>query len=66
MVVKINVTNRAFYLLVVTILGLAVLGSMSGIIYLSAHLKPVPESLIVLGSVSIGALGSLFSSQNGV
>ena len=65
MSVKINNTNQVFYLLVVVILGMAVLGSMVGIIYLSTNSKSIPESLIVLGSVSIGALGSLFSNQTG-
>jgi hypothetical protein len=42
-------------------LGLTVFFSMAGIIGLSFISKDVPQALIALGSVAVGALGSLFT-----
>ena len=53
--------NKSVYLTVVWMLGLTVFFSMGGIIGLSFLAKEVPQALIALGSVAVGALGSLFT-----
>lgn len=53
--------NKIIYLSVVWILGITVLFSMVGIIGLSFLAREVPQALIALGSVAVGALGSLFT-----
>jgi hypothetical protein len=57
----INEQNRIVYLTVVWMLGLVVLVSLSGLIWLSYLDKQIPQALIALGSVAVGALGSLFT-----
>lgn len=42
-------------------LGLTSLGSVVGMIVLSILGKEMPQALIAIGSVAIGALGSLFT-----
>lgn len=53
--------NKSVYLTVVWMLGITLLLSMSGIIALAFLSKEVPQALIALGSVAVGALGSLFT-----
>lgn len=53
--------NKSVYLTVVWMLGATLLLSMIGIITLSLLAKEVPQALIALGSVAVGALGSLFT-----
>ena len=53
--------NKSIYLTVVWMLGLTIFFSMAGIIGLSFLSKEVPQALIALGSVAVGALGSLFT-----
>lgn len=55
--------NKIIYLTVVWMLGLIVLASMAGIIVLSYVEKEIPQALIALGSVAVGALGSLFTQS---
>lgn len=53
--------NKSIYLTVVWMLGITVFLSMAGIIGLSFLKLDVPQALIALGSVAVGALGSLFT-----
>jgi len=53
--------NKIIYRTVVWMLGATVLLSMVGIIGLSLFAREVPQALIALGSVAVGALGSLFT-----
>ena len=53
--------NKSIYLTVVWMLGITVFLSMVGIIGLSFLERDVPQALIALGSVAVGALGSLFT-----
>lgn len=53
--------NKIIYLTVVWMLGITVFVSMIGIIGLSFLTREVPQALIALGSVAVGALGSLFT-----
>jgi hypothetical protein len=53
--------NKSIYLTVVWMLGITVFTSMAGIIGLSFLKIDVPQALIALGSVAVGALGSLFT-----
>lgn len=53
--------NKSVYLTVVWMLGITVFISMVGIIGLSFLSHEVPQALIALGSVAVGALGSLFT-----
>ncbi len=57
----INSQNRSVYLTVVWMLGTVSIISLAGIIGLSFIGKEIPQALIALGSVAIGALGSLFT-----
>ncbi len=60
---KINNANRVLYSIVISILGGITLASAAGIVLLSYFEKPVPESLTMLGSVSIGAIASLVTGS---
>ena len=53
--------NRAIYLIVAWTLAITALLSVIGIILLSAFSREIPSALVALGSVTIGALGSLFT-----
>lgn len=53
--------NKSVYLTVVWMLGLTVLFSLGGITGLAYLSKEAPQALIALGSVAVGALGSLFT-----
>lgn len=53
--------NRSVYLTVVWMLGSISLLSLAGIVGLAAYGKDIPQALIALGSVAVGALGSLFT-----
>lgn len=55
--------NRSVYITVSLILGLIVVISLCGMIWLSYLGKNVPEAVIALGSVAVGALGSLFTHK---
>jgi hypothetical protein len=57
----INNQNRSVYLSVVWMLGAITIISLVGIIGLSVIGKEIPQALIALGSVAVGALGSLFT-----
>lgn len=59
----INRENKSVYLTVVWMLAIIVLVSLGGIIWLSFLDKQVPQALIALGSVAVGALGSLFTHK---
>jgi len=49
------------YRIVVTTLGLAVLGALAGAIYLAAVTKEIPQVLVALGSAAVGALAGLIA-----
>ncbi len=53
--------NRTIYLVVAYALAATTIISMLGIIGLTAFGKEIPGALIALGSVAVGALGSLFT-----
>jgi hypothetical protein len=57
----INSQNKGVYLTVVWMLGTITIISLAGIIALSFLGKEIPQALIALGSVAVGALGSLFT-----
>ena len=59
----INEQNKGVYLSVVWMLGGISLISLVGIIGLASYGKEIPQALIALGSVAIGALGSLFTHK---
>lgn len=59
---KINNSNRSLYITLAIILGTITLSSLVGVFVLSYNGKEVPDSIISIGSVSTGALGSLFYS----
>ena len=52
--------NKSVYLTVIWMLGITVFTSMIGMSGLSFLLHDIPQALIALGSVAVGALGSLF------
>jgi len=49
------------YRIVVTTLGLAVLGALGGAIWLAIREKDIPEVLVALGSAAVGALAGLIA-----
>jgi hypothetical protein len=49
------------YRIVVATLGLAVLASIGGAIFLSAVTKDIPEVLVAIGSAAVGALAGLIA-----
>jgi len=53
--------NKLVYLTVIWWLGITIFISITGIIGLSYLSLEVPQALIALGSVAVGALGSLFT-----
>jgi len=53
--------NKIIYLTVVWMLGITILLSTCGIISLSFFSKEIPQALIALGSVAVGALGGLLT-----
>jgi putative Ca2+/H+ antiporter (TMEM165/GDT1 family) len=53
--------NKSIYLIVAGSLAATTLTSVIGIIVLTLFSKEVPGALIALGSVAVGALGSLFT-----
>ena len=57
----INAQNRSVYLTVVWMLGAVSIISMTGIISLAYIEKEIPQALIAIGSVAVGAMGSLFT-----
>jgi hypothetical protein len=57
----INNQNRSVYLSIVWMLGAITIISLVDIIGLSVIGKEIPQALIALGSVAVGALGSLFT-----
>ena len=59
----INDQNKGVYLSVVRMLGSVSLISLIGIISLAFYGKEIPQALIALGSVAVGALGSLFTHK---
>ena len=59
----INEQNKGVYLSVVWMLGSVSIISLLGIIGLACYGKEIPQALIALGSVAVGALGSLFTHK---
>ena len=59
----INEQNKGVYLGATWMLGGISIVSLIGIIGLAAYGKEIPQALVALGSVSIGALGSLFTHK---
>jgi hypothetical protein len=53
--------NKSVYLAVAWLLAIIVIMSLGGIIGLAYLDKQIPQALIALGSVAVGALGSLFT-----
>ena len=51
------------YRMVVAALGLAVLFSIIGAVYLVSESKETPETLIALGSAAIGAISGLLAKS---
>ncbi|MBY0545552.1 MAG: hypothetical protein K2Q14_08430 [Gammaproteobacteria bacterium] len=59
----INHQNKGVYMSGVWMLGGIGIISLLGIIGLSACQKEIPQALIALGSVAVGALGGLFTHK---
>ena len=59
----INEQNKGVYLSVAWFLGSISMISLAGIIILAWYGKDIPQALIALGSVAVGALGSLFTHK---
>ena len=59
----INDQNKSVYLSVIRMLGAVSLIALTGIIGLAFYGKEIPQALIALGSVAVGALGSLFTHK---
>lgn len=53
--------NKSIYLIVAWALAATILLSVIGIIILGWYSKEIPSALIALGSVAVGALGSVFT-----
>lgn len=51
--------------LVILVIGLIALGSLGGIIYLSATDKSIPDVLVGLATGGLGSLGSLLVNARG-
>lgn len=60
---KINNENKDVYIIAVYILGLIVTISAIAAICFAAYDKEMPNSLVALGSVAIGALATLFTHK---
>jgi len=56
-----NIRFLTYNLTVVWILGFIAVVALVGVIGLSYMNKEVPQALIAIGSVAVGALGSLFT-----
>lgn len=56
--------NKWIYLIGVLALAMVVVASVIGVIYLANNEKEIPQALIALGSVAVGALASLFSNSS--
>lgn len=61
---KVNDSTKFLYILVAGFLGLITLGCLFAIFLLAFYGKTAPDALIVLSSVSVGALASLFPSAS--
>jgi hypothetical protein len=59
----INKENKLFYLIVVCALAATTLLTVVGSIVLTYMGKEIPSALVALGSVAVGALGSLFTHK---
>jgi hypothetical protein len=59
----INEHNRGVYLNVGWMLGSVSIISLIGIVALAFYGKEIPQALVALGSVAVGALGSLFTHK---
>lgn len=57
--------DAAVYRITVTALGIAIILSLFGGIWLSHHDKAIPEILIAIGSAAVGALAGLLAPTNG-
>jgi hypothetical protein len=53
--------NKSIYLIVALALAATIVLSVIGIIVLGLYGKEIPSALIALGSVAVGALGSVFT-----
>lgn len=56
--------NKHIYTVGVWTLAIVIIISVLGVIYLSYKGKEIPQALIAISSVAIGALASLFSSAS--
>jgi cytochrome c biogenesis protein CcdA len=59
--IKLDENNKAFYMRLLCILGLTVIFTVLGSIVLACQEKNIPNALVAIGSVAVGALGSLFT-----
>ncbi len=61
--IDITKENKWFYLLVVIFLGLTTISAVIGTIILACYGKAIPNALVAIGSVAVGALGTIFSKN---
>ena len=54
-------TDRWFFRMVAISLGAAIVFSVAGSIWLAAHGNDVPESVVAIGSASVGALAGVLT-----
>ncbi len=54
-------SDKWIYRIVVTALGLAVLGSIAGTVVLALHAVNIPEGIVAIGSAAVGALAGLLA-----
>ncbi|MES2038517.1 MAG: hypothetical protein V4495_11795 [Pseudomonadota bacterium] len=55
-------SDRDFYRGVAVVLGIVVIGSLVGLIWLALVEKEAPQGIIALGSGALGALAGVFAS----
>lgn len=61
--IELTKENKWFYLLVVVSLGLTTISTVMGTIILACYGKTIPNALVAIGSVAVGALGGIFSKN---
>lgn len=59
--IDLDQNNKAFYVWLLAILGLTVISTVIGSMVLAYHNKSIPNAVVAIGSVAVGALGSLFT-----
>lgn len=60
---RITRNNKSFYMLVVFLLGMIVITTLFGVILSTLESKSIPDSLVSIGSVAVGALGAIFNKD---